>query len=72
MASVIALIALHDVGKFSRTFQAKVPELWPASLGPFADPSTVPSRSRWIVPVVTTTRQYSAMRTWCSSFQPSV
>ena len=37
-ASVIALIALHDVGKFSRTFQAKVPELWPASLGPFQDP----------------------------------
>ena len=33
-ASVIALIALHDVGKFSRTFQAKVPALWPASLGP--------------------------------------
>ncbi len=36
--SVIALIALHDVGKFSRTFQAKVPELWPASLGRFEAP----------------------------------
>jgi CRISPR-associated endonuclease/helicase Cas3 len=37
-ASVITLIALHDVGKFSRTFQAKVPELWPASLGRFEAP----------------------------------
>jgi CRISPR-associated endonuclease/helicase Cas3 len=33
-----ALIALHDVGKLTRPFQAKVPELWPRSLGPFIDP----------------------------------
>jgi hypothetical protein len=26
-----ALVALHDVGKFTRPFQAKVPELWPRS-----------------------------------------
>lgn len=37
-ASIIALIALHDIGKFSRTFQAQVPALWPASLGPFTPP----------------------------------
>lgn len=37
-APIVALIALHDVGKFSRTFQAKVPELWPASLGQFDAP----------------------------------
>ena len=34
-ASLAALVALHDVGKFTRPFQAKVPELWPPSLGPF-------------------------------------
>ncbi len=33
------LVALHDIGKFSRTFQAKEPRHWPASsLGPF-DPA---------------------------------
>lgn len=31
-----ALIALHDIGKFTRTFQAKVEALWPACLGPYA------------------------------------
>jgi len=30
---LISLIALHDVGKFSRPFQAKVSALWPAELG---------------------------------------
>jgi CRISPR-associated endonuclease/helicase Cas3 len=35
------LVALHDIGKISRPFQAKVPELWPQmSLGAF--PSNVP------------------------------
>ena len=30
------LIALHDIGKFSRAFQAKAPSVWPeATLGPF-------------------------------------
>jgi CRISPR-associated endonuclease/helicase Cas3 len=30
------LIALHDIGKFSRAFQARVPHAWPqAALGPF-------------------------------------
>lgn len=30
------LIALHDIGKFSRAFQAKAPSVWPeAALGPF-------------------------------------
>jgi CRISPR-associated endonuclease/helicase Cas3 len=37
-STVIALIALHDVGKFSRTFQAQVPALWPHCLGPFEPP----------------------------------
>jgi CRISPR-associated endonuclease/helicase Cas3 len=37
-ATISALVALHDVGKFSRTFQAKVPTLWPRSLGPFEQP----------------------------------
>ncbi|MGH7046613.1 MAG: CRISPR-associated helicase Cas3' [Stellaceae bacterium] len=32
-ASLIALVALHDIGKFTRPFQAKVPKLWPAGLG---------------------------------------
>src|SRR5215469_8238616 len=37
-ATLAALVALHDVGKFTRPFQAKVPELWPRSLGPFVQP----------------------------------
>jgi CRISPR-associated endonuclease/helicase Cas3 len=37
-APLITLIALHDLGKFTRPFQAKVPELWPLSLGPFVQP----------------------------------
>jgi CRISPR-associated endonuclease/helicase Cas3 len=37
-ATLAALVALHDVGKFTRPFQAKVPTLWPPSLGPFSQP----------------------------------
>src|SRR3954451_19210453 len=37
-ATVAALIALHDVGKFTRPFQAKVPKLWPLALGAFRMP----------------------------------
>ena len=32
---VLALVALHDIGKFTRTFQCKVPDLWPTALGAF-------------------------------------
>jgi len=31
---LITWIALHDIGKFSRAFQIKAPDLWPAALGP--------------------------------------
>jgi CRISPR-associated endonuclease/helicase Cas3 len=34
-AALAALLACHDIGKFTRPFQAKVPELWPRSLGPY-------------------------------------
>ncbi|MGG2319878.1 HD domain-containing protein, partial [Salmonella enterica] len=34
-------LALHDLGKFSRAFQAKAPECWPAALGRF-DPALCP------------------------------
>ena len=37
-ATLAALVALHDIGKFTRPFQAKVPCLWPPSLGPFLQP----------------------------------
>lgn len=37
---VAALAALHDIGKFTRPFQAKVPALWPACLGPLAPGGT--------------------------------
>ena len=30
--ALAALIALHDIGKFTRTFQGKVEPLWPPSL----------------------------------------
>lgn len=33
---VVTLLAWHDIGKFSRSFQAKVPALWPEVLGPYA------------------------------------
>jgi CRISPR-associated endonuclease/helicase Cas3 len=36
--ALAALVALHDVGKFTRPFQAKDPELWPPSLGAFVEP----------------------------------
>ena len=37
---VVALAALHDIGKFTLPFQMKVPELWPPEFGPF--PSQAP------------------------------
>jgi CRISPR-associated endonuclease/helicase Cas3 len=36
--AVAALVAFHDIGKFTRPFQAKVPVLWPPSLGAYCDP----------------------------------
>lgn len=37
------LLALHDIGKISRPFQAKVRDLWPtAALGPFPSPPPPP------------------------------
>lgn len=35
LPALVVFVALHDIGKFSRPFQAKVPELWPASLGAY-------------------------------------
>lgn len=35
LPALLVLVALHDIGKFSRPFQAKIPELWPASLGAY-------------------------------------
>lgn len=37
-STIAALIALHDIGKFSRPFQAKEPEYWPQQLGKIAAP----------------------------------
>lgn len=34
---IIRLVALHDIGKFGRGFQAKVPALWPPFLGLIPD-----------------------------------
>jgi CRISPR-associated endonuclease/helicase Cas3 len=34
--AIVALIALHDIGKFSLPFQAKVEDLWPPVLGPIS------------------------------------
>jgi len=40
-ASTLAfLVALHDIGKFSRSFQAKAPEVWPAAV--LGDRANVP------------------------------
>lgn len=35
---VVRLAALHDLGKYAKGFQAKVPELYPTVLGAFPDP----------------------------------
>ncbi len=37
-AFLVALVSLHDLGKFAPAFQAKVPALWPHSLGDFPGP----------------------------------
>jgi CRISPR-associated endonuclease/helicase Cas3 len=37
-ATLASLVALHDVGKFTRTFQGKVEALWPDCLGAYASP----------------------------------
>jgi CRISPR-associated endonuclease/helicase Cas3 len=36
--ALVALIGLHDIGKISRSFQAKRPGLWPPCLGPLDSP----------------------------------
>jgi CRISPR-associated endonuclease/helicase Cas3 len=38
--SLVALVALHDIGKFTRPFQSKAPDLWPECLGAFAPAPT--------------------------------
>lgn len=35
---LVRLAALHDIGKYARGFQGKVPERWPPSLGPLPSP----------------------------------
>lgn len=34
--ALVALVAVHDIGKFSRPFQAKLEERWPSVLGRYA------------------------------------
>ncbi len=36
---LVALIALHDIGKFTPAFQGKAPICWPSVLGPCDDPT---------------------------------
>lgn len=35
LPTILVLVALHDIGKFSRPFQAKLKDLWPTSLGAY-------------------------------------
>lgn len=39
---IALLVGLHDIGKFSRPFQGKRPDLWPNILGPYAAQAAVP------------------------------
>lgn len=39
-STLLFLVALHDIGKFSRAFQAKVPEVWPEAV--LGDRAAVP------------------------------
>lgn len=36
------LVSLHDIGKFSRTFQAQAPKHWPVNVLGFLDPANLP------------------------------
>jgi CRISPR-associated endonuclease/helicase Cas3 len=38
-SAVVFLVALHDIGKFARAFQAMVPQQWPPALGKITDTS---------------------------------
>jgi len=42
----VCLVALHDVGKFSKHFQAKSAEVWPLSAGKLLGPHAIPPPSR--------------------------
>lgn len=41
-STIAALVALHDIGKFSRSFQGKVEARWPSVLGPYCQPPSDP------------------------------
>lgn len=41
---LVVLAALHDLGKFAPTFQAKAPDHWPAALGPLDPDRIAPGR----------------------------
>ncbi len=41
---LVALAALHDLGKFAPSFQGKVPDLWPGVLGPLGSVRLLPGR----------------------------
>ncbi|MDQ3242799.1 MAG: hypothetical protein M3Q09_03635 [Gemmatimonadota bacterium] len=47
---LVTLVSLHDLGKFAPPFHAKVPVLWPESIGPF--PGALPPRARGDDPFV--------------------
>jgi CRISPR-associated endonuclease/helicase Cas3 len=49
---LVTWIALHDIGKFSRTFQIKAPDCWPALLGsrePLPPPARHDELGRWML-----------------------
>jgi hypothetical protein len=47
--TLVTLVALHNIGKFTRTFQTRAPALWPPSLGRFVSPPR--STSNMTIPV---------------------
>lgn len=50
-AFLVALVSLHDLGKFAPAFQAKVPPLWPDCLGAFpgAPPPRYHTQDGWVL-----------------------
>ncbi|WGF91133.1 CRISPR-associated helicase Cas3' (plasmid) [Marinivivus vitaminiproducens] len=69
---VTVLLALHDIGKLTRPFQAKVAERWPASvLGPLpSDPPGDPGHGvtgLWLLTTLGERHQFNLLDSWLPS-----
>lgn len=71
-ATAIRLIALHDIGKCARGFQAKVLDLWPSALGPRPKENSVASVRHDAAGLWLFTNGKSALRTVARDLLPGL